>query len=91
MQSISKSPKTISRIETIKAIVQCHRENILRLKYKYQFRKNECQKGKANWVRTINYDCIPYSEERYHFTVKNLQQQIEFLENELIVLMEYGA
>jgi len=80
---------TQNRIETIKMHVNFHKQNIKRLKYSLRNRTQDLVRG-CKKERIFSYDIIPFSEKRYQETIQNLQKQIDFLEHELAVLIEYA-
>lgn len=84
-----KSQKTQNRIEKIKADLFFHKKSIKRLHafFRYGSKFKKC----PHVPRIVKYTSIPKSENRYLFTINNITNQINFLEREIAVLIEYGV
>jgi hypothetical protein len=82
-----QSQKTLNRIETIRAEINAHKDNIKLLN---EWANKYSQHKYCYSPRSIRYTCIPRSEIRYRWTLNNLLKQVSLLERELDVLIEYG-
>lgn len=86
----SKSEKTQHRINFVKESIKAHRKNIKLLQSKIKT-PQPIKTGELYAPRIIQYYSLPKCIKRYYFTVKNLTDQINELNKELAVLLEYGA
>jgi len=85
----NKSQKTRERIEIIQAEITAHRDNIDLLNEFSKGRKLVAENPYA--PRVVKYNCMPRSEKNYQWSLQNIATQIQLLERELAVLIEYGA
>lgn len=85
-----KSEKIQQRIDWIKMHLDSHYESVSLLKENAgKFIDYNCTPLFA--PRVIKYSRLPKSEKRYQFTMQNITRQINQLEIELSLLIEYGA
>lgn len=89
MNTIDKTSKTIMRIDTVKEEIKMHLRNINLLRW---YENTTYPKAKGTFApRTVKYTTLPKSEKRFKYTIQNLTRQMQDLEKELSVLIEYGA
>jgi hypothetical protein len=89
MTSIDNKPDKIDeRINTIKTDIKHYLKSIRRLKAHAEHH------GEINRAphapRIIKYSCIPRSEKRFQWTLRNITTQVKLLEIELETLIKYG-
>ena len=80
-----------NRIKRIQSQIKSYERSIDSLDYHFQKRQDSLKRGKRLDARVIHYRHIPYSEERYHSTINNINQQITLLRCELNTLLKYGT
>jgi hypothetical protein len=88
-QMTNKSPKTQVRINEIKQQIKEHKKNIAGLKQYLERNKNLLF---LSYPRRIDKSTfIPVWAKQFHWTIKNLSDQIIELEKEFAILNQYGA
>lgn len=89
MNETNKTPKTMMRVDTVKQEIKMHRKNIRLLR---RYENKYFPKAKGIFApRAVKYTTLPKSEKRFIWTIQNLTRQMQDLEKELSILIEYGA